>query len=171
MDYNELAKSLRICANEKDCVGCKEATDLDESGIDKFCMTGDTKMVNEAADAIENLSNYEALYRDLTDKGMKTIRELLDKYPKWISSEERLPEKPGMYLVWIHEPTDVKKDDWMADYNYGYVDLLQYDIEQGLWQNEPYEAYNAHLEFVDKVNGFYVSHWMEKPVPPKEETE
>lgn len=148
MDYSELVKDLREPCLHENCILCQKA-----------------------ADAIENLSNYEALYRDLTDKGMKTIRELLDKYPKWISSEEKLPEKPGMYLVWIHEPTDVEKADWMAEYNYGYVDLLQYDIEQGLWQNEPYEAYNAHLEFVDKANGFYVSHWMEKPMPPKEETE
>ncbi len=161
MDYSELVKSLRQCA-EASCAGCKN--DLVQIGCRGM-------LQREAADAIDNLLNYEALYRDLTDKGMKTIRELLDKYPKWISSEERLPEKPGMYLVWIHEPTDVKEADWMADYNYGYVDLLQYDIEQGLWQNEPYEAYNAHLEFVDKVNGFYVSHWMEKPVPPEEETE
>lgn len=150
MDYRELVKSLR------DATGWANASQH-------------YTLMREAADAIESLLNYEALYRDLTDKGLKTIRELLDKYPKWISAEERLPEKTGMYIVWIHEPTDAEKDDWMAEYNYGYVDLLQYDAEQGLWQNEPYEAYNAHLEFVDKVNGFYISHWMEKPMPPKED--
>lgn len=159
MDYRELVKNLRQCA-EGSCAGCKN--DLVEIGCRGM-------LQNEAADAIESLLNYEALYRDLTDKGLKTIRELLDKYPKWISAEERLPKEPGMYNVWIHEPNDMKKDDWMAEYNYGYVDYLQYDAEQGLWQNKPYEAYNAHLEFVDNVNGFYVSHWMEKLVPPKED--
>lgn len=52
MNYEELAKSLRICVNNTDCVGCIKNADGTEFGCKPL---GDIELVREAADAIEEL--------------------------------------------------------------------------------------------------------------------
>lgn len=140
--YDELIKSLRICANEKDCIGCKEATDLDEYGIDKFCVTGDTKMVNEAADAIEEMGAIIGMLKD-------TAKMFASEAPRWIPVTEKPPLKVGDdgyngYLVYAN----------------GYYEVADYTTDK--FDNAPY----FH------VDGEYepdVTHYMPLPEPPKEE--
>lgn len=69
----------------------------------KVVATGATRYdaaLDEAADAIEELSAYAKLYEELADKGQKTARKLLDAYPRWIPVTERLPELNENVLVY-----------------------------------------------------------------------
>ena len=69
------------------------------------------------------------------------IEHLDAKVPKWISVDERLPEKPGAY----------------GAYASGMHLVLGFD-ENGNWWDEEYFNYNES-----------VTHWMPLPEPPKEE--
>lgn len=74
-DYEELIKSLRICADSADPISecCFSDCCEHDEPIDPLCMG---QLIHMAADAIEELSK-----------------------PKWISVEERLPESGTHVLV------------------------------------------------------------------------
>lgn len=90
--------------------------------------------------------------------------------PKWVSAEERLPDEPGLYIVYVHE-----RDGWVRDELWpdiipsGYVDCIFYDKWQNLWHNQPYDAYNADISKVDREHECYISHWMKLPKKPEED--
>lgn len=65
-DYTELVKKLR---NRRVCL---------QTGLN---LDNDYPLLREAADAIEKLSTYSDFYEELTDRGIKGIRELLNKFP------------------------------------------------------------------------------------------
>ena len=50
----------------------------------------------------------------------------------------------------------------------GFVTEMTFDREQMLWRADN-DAYNAILSFVDTEKDFHVTHWTEKPKPPKED--
>ena len=122
-DYAELVKNLRD---------------------DNVCLS--VRTAHDAADAIEQLSTYSDFYEELTDKGIKTIRELLDKFPTWIPVTERLPDTCAPVLVCLR---------WGMD---------DYEITVGeYWGNS---KASPGWGIFDP----YVTHWMPLPDPPKEET-
>ena len=158
MDYKELAKKLNFAYSDAVCKECQTWGEL----------------MRDAADAIEELQREiereEALagcWEWMAEDCKGRFQKFVDALPKWIPAEDKLPEEPGTYLVCVHEP--LEKEGCLAEYNMSYVDLLLYDAEQGIWQNGQYDAYNAHLEFVDKKHAYFISHWQEKPALPKEE--
>lgn len=144
-DYTELVKSLRICASEPSCEGCKNHVADEYYELYNSCTSGAETLMKEAADAIEQLSTYSDFYEELTDRGIKGIRDLLNKFPKWIPVTERLPK--DMEKVLIFDDGKVKV---------GYI----FDI----WQGE-----EVHHEWYSEHYPADPSHWMPIPTPPKEE--
>lgn len=68
----------------------------------------------------------------------------LKKQNKWISVDERLPEKSGEVLI----------------YKPNYVDVLPY--------SRKHQAFNAYDDLVSVDYAIAVTHWMPLPKPPKE---
>lgn len=106
---------------------------------------------------------------DLHDEAADAIEELISRVPKWISVKEKLPEESGGYLAYIHEPYMIQKADWEEQYDFSYVMELWFDKQKMLWSDNSEDSYNAYLPVVDTDNVFHVTHWMERPEPPKGE--
>lgn len=123
----------------------------------------------QAADAIEELSAYTELYQNLTEKSQQTVRKVIDAYPKWISVEkDGLPSEPNEYLVYVRDGiTDKQTDIPDLDIDLSYVTTAYFDPDTCLW-NENQEYYNGNLECVNRNKVCYISHWANKPKPPKE---
>ena len=128
-----------------------------------------------AANAIEDLlSSMEQVgkkYIDVCSHARELELQLKDANEgrkfEWIDAEERLPDKPGMYLVVVHEYDGVTKEPYFSEgWDGSYIDFLEYDDRQKVWQNGQYDAYNAVLSVVNKEESYYISHWMEGPEKP-----
>lgn len=140
--YEELVSALRCCymGSGKLCVDCPYSKYEDL----KLC----GHLLPNAADAIEELSAYAELYKDLTDKGLKTARKLIDAYPRWISVEEALPEFEGAVLC-------MRKSNVCGVRPY--QEILYVD-EYGF----------KNFDDIYVADGV-VTHWMPLPKPPEEE--
>jgi len=104
------------------------------------------KTLDEAADAIEELSNAGSIYGKAWTLGYDAGRD--ENMPRWISVTERLPEhltsvivhrKDGGIFIWEYFDTSPTDECWIDD------------------------SMNVY-SFYD------VTHWMPLPEPPKEET-
>ena len=73
---------------------------------------------------------------------MNTVSKMCGKTPRWISVEERLPDKNGKYLVHAHH----------------WVEGVKPIIRCSLWLNGKWDKYDAYT----------VDHWMPLPEPPVE---
>lgn len=80
---------------------------------------------------------------------------------RWISVEERLPEKPGLYIVYLLAPEDKYRKEL------SYATEMYFDADEKLWVANT-ESYNALLAPSD--SRYSVTHWCKFPEPPKEET-
>lgn len=80
---------------------------------------------------------------------------------RWISVEERLPEEPGLYIVFLLAPIDEYRKEL------SHVTEMYFDKAEMLWVDDT-EQYNALLPQSDER--YCVTHWMPLPEPPKEET-
>ena len=108
------------------------------------------KIVDEAADAIEGLSH--------------AVDQMTEwRKNQWIPVTERLPEKSGLYLTWIH---------WSCDEFPTYA-VENYDADEerfGDWTDQydvdEYEIVFKYRDFVPLDN---VLAWMPLPSPPVEE--
>ena len=95
------------------------------------------KLYNEVADAIEELSVV-----------VRAQKAVLDKFQSWIPVTERLPEKPGNYLVY-------------ANYAKGNLPFVDVDYYSG-----------KNFATVYTCCGYYrVTHWMPLPEPPEKGSE
>lgn len=104
----------------------------------------DYPLLREAAEAIESLSK-----------------------PGWIPVEEKLPEQPGDYIVFLKSPENIRKQ-WLEygfDDDGSYVATAFYNDSQGIWEMEN-EAYNTDLGKVDMDDDYAITHWMPKPPRP-----
>ncbi len=140
--YEELVKRLR---NRRMCVQA-------------LGTLNDYPLLGEAADAIEKLSKQHEQQR-------QNLIALMNEKPRWISVEERLPEKPGSYLIYIHDP------EVTPEYDCSYVSAAFYDKDEGLWKEEDDVVYCADLRCVNRGKVFHITHWMPLPEPPKEAEE
>lgn len=116
----------------------------------------DADLHYEAADAIEDLEKKLNMWRQ-------------DKISRWISVEkDGLPSEPNEYLVYVRDGiTDKQTDIPDLDIDLSYVTTAYFDPDTCLW-NENQEYYNGNLECVNKNKVYYISHWADKPKPPKE---
>ena len=85
-----------------------------------------------------------------------------------VESWENLPEESGPYIVYLRQGTKVETPEWMGGEPLSYVTEMAFDRRQMLWRADN-DSYNAVLSFVDTEREFHVTHWMEKPEPPKED--
>ena len=85
----------------------------------------------------------------------------------WHMVEDELPKESNCYIVYLRQGTEMKTPDWMGGEPLSYVTEMGFNKEQMLWQNGD-DAYNAILSAVDTKKDFHITHWMEKPEPPKE---
>ena len=112
------------------------------------------------------------LFREAADTIEGLLRERYD--PKWVSVEERLPEEPGEYIVYIRESLDNTRkrenkelEPW-EDYDLSYVYSAFFDIGQMVWDvGNTY--YNAVLSVVNREKDSHITHWMPLPTKPEEE--
>ena len=126
----DLKVALDFCASD------------DDSKCD-YCYYGERSWCQRdlARDALEQIENLEAIIKDKE----KSLCELEQKVPKWVSIKDALPEHvQGNYLI-----------------------LLGGEIYAAKWEydewNEKY-AFRINCQIVPNV-----THWMKVPEPPKEE--
>ena len=86
----------------------------------------------------------------------------------WHRVEEELPKENNGYIVYLRQGTEMETPEWTGGEPLGYVTEMRFDKEQMLWKDGDY-AYNAILSAVDTKKDFHVTHWTEKPEPPKED--
>lgn len=91
------------------------------------------------ADPVEEIA---ALKQALAEKS-EEIKRLQRQMPYWISTEERLPEKPGK-SHYEHVDCLVLKQ--------GYIEHLMWNCEHLCWDDEAGDDYNC--------DAMAVSHWM-----------
>ena len=148
--YDELIKALR-----------EEAEWAEGNKWETPIMLSDH--LTQAADAIEKLEAYLALYKDCGETALRVAEEAR---PRWISVEDKLPDRPGCYIVYLVSPIECNIE--FLD-SLSYVTMMYFNQEQMIWVDEN-DSYNAIPSVVNKDKSYHVSHWMEKPIPPKEET-
>ncbi|MBR5878416.1 MAG: DUF551 domain-containing protein [Akkermansia sp.] len=94
-------------------------------------------------------------YIDAYDMAISAMKE----QPRWISVEERLPEKEGQYLVytkWTYG-NFIRLCNWTPKYN-GWEEHLN---GRAIWYN--YDSEYGDYESKD------ITHWMPLPEPPEVE--
>ena len=114
--------------------------------------------------------------RTRADAALATIIEtklILDKQPTipapcWHRVEDELPKESNCYIVYLRQGTEMKTPEWMGGEPLSYVTEMGFDKEQMLWK-DGHDAYNAVLSAVDTKKDFHVTHWTERPEPPKED--
>lgn len=107
------------------------------------------KLMYDAADAIEQLSNAGSAYGRGWTLGYDAGRE--ESKPRWIPVEERLPED-GIFVL-------VCNDD-------GRMMIAKHETETYEWY---YKYTNYDFDIWDNEEQGPVCHWMPLPEPPKEE--
>ena len=150
----ELIRSLRICGNWEHqvrvagsdlCDGCKYQVDGD---CKSFKGTKEL-LLNEAADAIEELQQIAEHYEEAAHDYFKDVCYYLERVPKWIPVTEALP---------------LYGQDVLAVRTYGDGEKCQ-------------EVLMAHIAVWNEGTGekwwsaTNITHWMPLPNPPKEEIE
>lgn len=99
--------------------------------------------------------------------GSKKYKEMYDlaisalERDRWISVEERLPEKPGLYIVYLLAQVGEYRKEL------SYATEMYFNADEKLWVDDT-ESYNALLPPSD--DRYCVTHWKKMPEPPKEET-
>lgn len=194
--YNKILSDLRNCLKPThDCMMC-EYVDEDFSNCKNHLVSDIQKVFHEFLDLLsrepknseqhdvqEKYGNLKGIHQDLVEfcddlmadnKALKQqISELNHKFSDWLSEtppavnwhsveHDGLPVVTGDYLVWVHRPLRFCGED------NGYVSICTFDKDQSIWTGEEYSIgpYNAILEYVDKNERFFVSHWAEKPISP-----
>ena len=139
--YDELIKSLRVCASSGLPDSCLECPRF-ENGCDT--------LREDAADAIEHmqktilrLENELGIYDDLPMVDQSMALSKMEKTTQWIPVTERLPYES----VFVHGKG-------------GELIVAQYSHKHKWWEDD--EGYYCDTN--------YVTHWMPLPEPPKEET-
>lgn len=147
MNNAELITALRYCGGEEKYCKLCPSYDTCHAEVD-----GLKQILLAAADVLEELQqiadHYEQTTKDFWNEACEykqRIAELEAQLPKWISTEDRLPEK--------------MKNVFAAN-NRG----KQWDIDKA-WYN------GAYFDRCGKRPLFHVTHWMPLPETPKGEQE
>ena len=133
LTVEELIKTLRCGMVETGsllCLGC---------GHEHNCSTHGCAIMRQAADALEQLNDFE---HSQLAKMLAENTRLAEKVPHWISVKDRLPEKDGNYLAVMDGDLCGQEEPFTS----------MCGIEKGKW---------------DEPN--MVLYWMPLPKTPKEE--
>ena len=114
MLYEELVKALRNCSDCY-CGDCKYR-ELLEPGNWVKCQN---KLIDEAADAIEELQKAENFHKFNSEFWEDKYNSLADE--KWISVTERLPEKEDEAVI-VWEKQGFALIDWRHDNKWAILD-------------------------------------------------
>lgn len=106
-----------------------------------------------AADALAYINQLEGQLRDATKMTTST-----EPVPKWISVEDRLPERNTRVLVYAQEKEDGFEGKYVITIASYTDNLFGYDISGWV---EPWQYFFASYE---------ITHWMPLPEPPREGT-
>ena len=138
--YDDLVKKIRHCATDPmHCLSCGE----DKDGR---CFK---RLMTQAADAIEQLSNAGSAYGRGWTLGYDAGRA--ESKPRWIPVTERLPEKMQYVLV-RYQNNDMAVASWFGG-----------DEHIRFWRAMTDEGWCADCDTEP-------THWMPLPEPLKEET-
>ncbi len=117
-----------------------------------------------------NMDSPEGVERDVFARVMSEVAKTLDKVPfceieqqsEWVSVKDRLPEKPGHYLIctsinyWHGGCLDINSSDGTTE---GYAGTTMSVLD----------CYIDCTHDWNRVCNAHVTHWMPLPEPPKEE--
>lgn len=142
-DYDAIATSLRVCVDKDK--GCDDCPYMAKCLTNK---SGKHVAMVDAADAIAELSRFKAECDGCSDKTRRVIEKLQKMIPHWIPVTERLPETASDVLVAFRLP--IEKRYFITK------------TQRASWSEK-----RKHDAFYQRG----VTHWMEMPEPPKEETE
>lgn len=159
--YDELLKRLREAA-----ISAYSGNEISDSLY---------RDILQAADAIAKLGKdferskvWETFWEKEANEALKKFQTTVASMPHWIPVEERLPEEPGEYTVFIKDPFHKREDEDFISFDGSYVTNAFYDKDAGLWQESQTSFYCANLSCVNTEKIFYITHWMPLPEPPKE---
>ena len=111
------------------------------------------------------LARAEGAYTAFTEAKLTMEKHIVNP---WHKVEDGLPKESNCYIVYLRQGTEMKTPEWMGGEPLSYVTEMGFDKEQMLWKDGD-DAYNALLSAVDTKKDFHVTHWTEKPEPPKED--
>ncbi len=142
----EIRKGLKCCAEFKSPEICDFCTysEICAEEYANHILPGSTLM----RDALAYINQLEDQFRDATEKVSPA-----EPAPKWISVEERLPDKS---MDWVLVAMQ------FAESGRGYAVPNIAELRNGKWRLMDNEYSLEQL-------GLVVSHWMPLPEPPKEE--
>lgn len=134
MDYTELITKLRVLATWK----------------------SESEVLQQAADAIEELQKIVEQYKVYLQDAIKELHEAHKKEAEWIPVWERLPEKDGWYQVYA------------PGYSGGSSSGLK-NIRGNMYSAFKNGKWSIEVGYHKRPG--CVKAWMPLPEPPKEETE
>ena len=150
MDYTELVKSLRICAEiHGECALCL----YQGNGCDAMPETPLTKAANAIEGLLAAKEEFKKAYHADYDARIEEI-----KRHKWISVKERLPEDDTDVLV-VRKFLGVKGQVRPSTY----VEIASRIGDEWVAVSDEYK--------ISRSKHTNPTHWMPLPEPPKEETE
>ena len=132
-DYEAVLKQARTCANQK---YCDLGGNCEYYDLDVCCQGGEKDILKDAAGAIE---------------------ELQAAVPKWISVEERLPERTNP----LHA-----RDTYLVRLESGCIKTLFYEYDNS---DRCRPGMSPLFSEGWEKTAVPVTHWMPLPAPPKEE--
>lgn len=148
-DYAELIGELYLVASQAKSNNRRKLLERAADAIEHLVSVAKQQEVElvEMTGELASKTTYSELYEELTDKGIKTIRELLDNFPKWIPVTERLPE--------LHEEVLVCNGEYGLS-GLGFAAVAVWDGTD--W-----------IETWDRRTAIHcVTNWMPLPKPPKD---
>ena len=128
-------------------------------------------MMDDAADAIEELKQNIEKYKLYLQDAINDLRHAHEKEPKWISVTEQLPEEDGKYIVHIRDIEEGREICGVSCVDASYITTAFFDKSQMIWKEYDdidCSCYNAALSAIGTKHRAYISHWMLMPEYPGE---
>lgn len=149
----EIKKGLECCANSSFCdEECPYFEERNHEGLDSHPSDALALIQQLEAENDDLRLSFAKQAREVVEHNLellKVVQQCVEKIPKWISVEERLPETQASILIVIKDGEDVRiaignRTGWI-----------------------PHRYYIDGGHYV--VDADCVTHWMPLPEPPKED--
>ena len=154
-DYEAVLKQARTCANRK---YCDLGGNCEYYDLDVCCQGGEKDILNEAADAIEELLKENGKLENSGRVLMAAFARLKEKVPHWISVEDEPPKENGRYLVRYKRDVNLGDEETVHEDE---IRIMRFFVDDG-WRYPI--ICNDHVRLVNEE----VTHWMPLPEAPEE---